>query len=250
MASEYLKWKYKDFKPDEKAELTAAEKRQNWWHYHKWWVVFAAVAVIGGFFLIRDVFFRPVPDYQVGYVSKTPLPNAVLVSLQARLEELGEDVNGDGRVLVEIFTYNLGFDSQSMTDVDAASTGITRLTVDLSTGRVYCLLLDDPEGFQSRMGALSYLGGAVPPVDDPVFGADDWREMVYRWEDCLALAALDLGTYSEFLDMAETKHDGQEAMAELYIGRRAVWDDQQRNSFAADERLFQALTAGAISMNE
>ena len=39
MASEYLKWKYRDVKPDEPIRLTRKEKALNWWHYHKWYVL-------------------------------------------------------------------------------------------------------------------------------------------------------------------------------------------------------------------
>ena len=245
MASEYLKQKYKDVKPDEKIELTPEQKRRNWWDYHKYWVLLGAVALIGFAWLIKDIFFHTEPDYQVGYVSKTALPEEVLKNLQARLEELGEDVNGDGRVTVELFTYTLGFDEQSLMDVDAVSTGITRLTVDLTSGRVYILLLDDPEGFRGRMGALSYLDGSTPPLDAPTA---DWTEMVYAWDDCPVLAGMDLGTYTRFLDLSEQKIDGQEAMAGLYVGRRAALNEGQKASFAADEALWRALTADAAAL--
>ena len=248
MASEYLKQKYKDVKPDEKIELTAEQKRRNWWDYHKYWVLLGAVALIGFAWLIKDIFFRPEPDYQVGYVSKTAPPEEVLRNLQARLEELGEDVNGDGRVLVEIFTYTLGFDEQSLMDVDAISAGVTRLTMDLSAGRVYILFLDDPEGFQARIGALSDLDGGLPPPEAPAHGAADWRSMVYAWDHCPVLTGMDLGTYTQFLDLSEQKINGQEAMAGLYVGRRAALNEGQKASFAADEALWQALTAGAAAL--
>ena len=248
MASEYLKQKYKDVKPDEKIELTAAQKRRNWWDYHKYWVLLGAVALIGCALLVKDIFFRPEPDYQVGYVSKTVPPEEVLKNLQTRLEELGEDVNGDGRVIVELIPYVLGFDSVSMIDVDAASAGITRLTVDLSAGRVYVLLLDDPEGFQGRMGALSYLDGGLPPLDDPSYGSADWAEMVYAWDDCPVLTNMDLGTYTRFLDLSEQKLSGQEAMAGLYVGHRATLNEGQKVSFAADEALWLRLTEGAADL--
>ena len=248
MASEYLKQKYKDVKPDEKIQLTAAQKRRNWWDYHKFWVLLGAVALIGCALLIRDIFFRPRPDYQVGYVSRTAAPEEVLEHLRARLEELGEDVNGDGRVTVELFTYTVGFDSAGMLDVDAASAAITRLTVDLTAGRVYILLLDDPEGFQGRIGALSYLDGAAPPLDDPAYGAADWAKMVYAWDGCPVLTNLDLGTYTQFLDLSEQRLSGQEAMAGLYIGRRAALNEGQKASFAADEALWLRLTENAADL--
>lgn len=250
MASEYLKQKYKDVKPDKKVELTLEQKRRNWWDYHKGWVLLGVVLAVAIGLLIRDIFFRPVPDYQVGYVSKTPLPAKVKDSLQTQLETFGEDVNGDGRVLVEIFTYTLDFGEQGMMDAEAATAGITSLTVDLFQGRVCLLLLDDPKGFQARMGALAYLDGGTPPLDDPSYGSDGWQEMVYAWEDCPILAGLNLGTYIQFFDIEEREIDGQAAMKGIYVGRRILFDEEQQTAFAADTRLWQALTSGAEALDD
>ncbi len=246
MASEYLKWKYRDVKPEEKTEMTPEQKRRNWWEYHKWWLLLALVFVVGAGFLIHDIFFRPVPDYEVGFVSKIQPPTEVLEALQAQLEAQGEDVNGDGRVLVELDVYSVGFDPLSMTDADATSAAITRLTVDLSSGQVYLLLLDDPEGFQARMGALCYLDGSIPPDDAEKHDAANWTDMVYRWEDCPVLAGMDLGTYQPFLGVEGPDTDGQSAMAGIYVARRALWTEEQAAGFTADEDLWQKLTAGAV----
>ena len=43
MASEYLKWKYRDVKPDEPIRLTQKEKALNWWQYHKWYVLLGSL---------------------------------------------------------------------------------------------------------------------------------------------------------------------------------------------------------------
>lgn len=249
MASEYLKKKYRDVKPAEKVELTPAEKRRNWWDYHKGWILLGAVLVFGMAWLIHDMFFRPKPDYMVGYICNTPAPSSVLTRLQEQLEALGEDVNGDGQVLVEITTYSMGFDEQGMNDVSAAASGVTRLTVDLSAGDLYLLLMDDPEGFQSRIGALGYLDGSLPPEDDDTYGAADWRQMVYAWEDCPVLAGLDLDTYIRFMDPEELEIDGQQAMKGFYVGRRALYDEDRRGAFAAADRLWQTVTAGATSLD-
>ena len=42
MASEYLKWKYRDVQPERAVELTSQQKRANWWYYHKWHVLLGA----------------------------------------------------------------------------------------------------------------------------------------------------------------------------------------------------------------
>lgn len=224
---------------------TTQERLRNWWDYHKGWVVFGTILCIGALSLIRDIFFRPKPDYQIAYVSTTPLPSAVLASLQQQLEAIGDDVNGDGRVLVELLTYDIGFDALSQMNVEATSANITRLTVDLTSGGVYILFLEDPQGFQARMGGLSYLDGTAPPLDHTA-SAEDWRQMVYPWESCPVLTSLELGTYRVFLDPDEREIDGQTAMERLYVARRVIRDDAQREAFAADERLWQRLTAGAF----
>lgn len=229
-------------------EYTRAEKMRNWWHYHIGWVIFAAVMVFGLIYFIHDMFFRPRPDYQVAFVTTRDVPAAVRANLQARLEELGEDVNGDGQVLVELLVYSLGFDAQSQINVEATSTSVTRLTVDLTTGRVYLVLLDNPEGFQSRIGALGYLDGAAPDTANPTHAAADWQQMVYPWENCPVLAGLDLGTYLPFTAPDGGEKDGQTVMEGIYMARRALRSEAQKQSFAADIRLWDALTAGAVPL--
>ena len=73
MASEYLKWKYRDVRPDAPAERTKKQRRQNWWHYHKWHigVGIAAVAIAGN--LAWHALTQVHPDYQIAYVGAYPL---------------------------------------------------------------------------------------------------------------------------------------------------------------------------------
>lgn len=250
MASEYLKWKFRDVKPEEKPVYTRKQKFWNWWDYHIGWMVLALVLVIGGVFLVRDMFFRPEPDYAVGYVSRTALPDEVETALRERLQELGEDVNGDGQVLVELYTYTVGFDRESKINVDETSAAFTGMTVELTSGKIGLVLLDDPEGFQARIGALGYPDGSPVPEDQESFGSADWQNMVYAWEDCPVLAALDLGTFTRFLDLEETPVDGQTALSGMYIGRRALRNEQEQARFAADARLWETLTAGAAPLTE
>lgn len=226
---------------------TRKERLRNWWDYHRGWVILGAAIFLGFTFLIRDMFFRPKPDYQVAYVSVDQPPASVLARLQEQLEAAGEDVNGDGRVLVELLTYPLGFDAQNMMNVEAATANVTRLTVDLTAGDVYLILLDDPAGFQGRMGFLSYLDGSLPAGDDPTASAGDWQQMVYPWENCPVLAALELGTYTRFLDASERELDGQTALEGIYVGRRAVRDEDPQR-FAAAQRLWQRLTENAVPL--
>lgn len=249
MASEYLKWKYKDVKPDEPVQYTKKELRRNWWDYNLGWVILGIVALIGAFFLIRDIFFRVKPDYVVAVVSTEIPPEETQDALEARLAELGEDLNGDGDVVVEVYVYELGFTDDNYTDVEMTQAAVTRLVVDMGGDEVYLVLTQDPENFQRRFGSLAYLDGA-PTADVEGYESENWRDMVYAWTDCPVLEGLDLGTFTRFLDLEENQIDGQEAMRELYIGRRAMLDEEDAQRFAGAERLWEKLTQGAAKAEE
>ena len=163
-------------------ELTPRQKASNWWHYH-WLYVAAAIAgaLIAGS-IIKDTVFRPRPDYQVGVVSRYELPVDTSNALTEALTQFGEDLNGDGRVLVQLNQYTVDFHSEE-TNADAYSqmAGVTRLSADLqSGGGTYVFLMEDPAGFEEQTGALQDLDGTGGDPDAP---PADWENMVYRWED-------------------------------------------------------------------
>ena len=244
-----MPWVTKDsketYQPQARQSYTQQQRLRNWWHYHAGWVAFAAVVLALGGVLVRDMYFRPEPDYRIGYVSTRPLPAEVVAGLQESLQQLGSDQNGDGRVLVEVRSYNLGFDAQSQLDTEATTAAMTSLSADLMSGAVNIFLLEDPEGFQRRMGALCYLDGTAPAQDAPDAEAENWRQMVYLWQDCPVLAALDVGEYTEFFDLEETPINGQTALQGVYVARKAAWSEEQEQAAAADTALWLAMTAGA-----
>lgn len=244
-----MPWVTKDsketYQPQARQSYTQQQRLRNWWHYHAGWVAFGAVVLALGGVLVRDMFFRPEPDYRIGYVSTQPLPAEVVAGLEESLQQLGSDRNGDGRVLVEVRSYNLGFDAQSQLDTEATTAAMTSLSADLMSGAVNIFLLEDPEGFQRRMGALCYLDGTAPAQDAPDAEAENWRQMVYLWQDCPVLAALDAGEYTEFFDLEETPINGQTALQGVYVARKAAWSEEQEQAAAADTALWLAMTAGA-----
>ena len=52
MASEYLKWKYRDVQRREEFVMTPEERRKNWWHYHKWHVVIGVLLIALAVYLV------------------------------------------------------------------------------------------------------------------------------------------------------------------------------------------------------
>ena len=213
--------------PEPPREYTKKEKAANWWHYHWMAVVVAVLVVVFGVWIIKDTVFQTRPDVQVAYVGTSDLPTDTVTALQDALTPFCSDLNGDGKVVVQVDSY-------------------TRLSAELSSGgKTYIFLLEDPEGFEAQTGALQYLDGTVP--DDPETTDADWREMVYRWTDCPVLTGLDLGGYEGLTLMDDVTGTNQSVLAHLYVGRRGVWDEKQVPTYEGCAELWDTLTAGAVS---
>jgi hypothetical protein len=172
MASEYLKWKYRDVKPDEKIHYTKKQKALNWWQYHKWWVLLAVILLVAG----GDILFHMLglgtvrPDYQIAYVASVPLDGETVRDLESALASLGEDCNGDGKILVQVNSY---VDMAVAQDTDAphyAAAAQVRLMADMETCESYFYLCADPEKLQQDYQILARADGELAgPGDAPFF---------------------------------------------------------------------------------
>lgn len=149
MASEYLKWKYRDVRPGEKKELTAAERRRNWWYYRKWHVLAGAALALIGAQLVYHALTQVHPDYQLAYVGFAPLSEEDAAAWEARLAALGTDANGDGKVVVQMASY-----LSSQEDAMYSYASSVKLMADLTAGESCFFLLEDPEGFQTGYAVL------------------------------------------------------------------------------------------------
>lgn len=239
MASEYLKWKYKDVKPREKVELTPSEKRKNWWHYHKWHVLIGVVlAIIGGNLIYSALGIGQVrPDYQFAYVGSSALPEDTVTALEAGLASLGEDANGDGQVSVSLRQYPL-----YSADPQTAMAAQIQLMADLTEGESCFFLLEDPERFQRDYHSLCRLDGSLPEEDD------NSAEGTYLlWDQCPALAGLDLGCYSDSVLGETVSGDSSELVSELAVARRGFWTEKTAAHPEGCAALWEKLTEGAIS---
>ena len=244
MASEYLKWKYRDVAPAEKIELTKAQKRKNWWHYHKWHVIVAAVLLC----MAANILYHMLgigevrPDYRVAYVGSAYLPDETVDALEAALAELGEDANGDGNAVVELRQYVSGGSEESSDAAYFTMAASTKLMADIADHESYFFLMDDPKTFQQGYHALRRMDGTLPADVD-----QDWESCCVRWADCPALAGLDLGSYAETLLTAQYAGDSQELLENLYFARRGFWTEKTSANVAACDALWDALMEGVLS---
>lgn len=240
MASEYLKWKYRDVKPEKAAELTPRQKRANWWHYHKWYVLLGAGLAALGFYLgARFLGVGQVkPDYQAAYVGSAALPEETVTALESALAELGADCNGDGRVVVRLNQYVMG-DSAGEGAVYSYA-GSTKLLADLDACDSYFFLLEDPAAFQENYQVLRCLDGSLPAE-----GEASYESCCLPWSACPALRALPLGEYSERILGQEICGDSQERLASLFVARRGFWTERTCSYPGECDALWDAITRGS-----
>lgn len=247
-----LNIKPEDLLPDEPLPQTRAQKVENWLHYHKWWLIGGAFLLLILGMLLHDMTSAPSYDYQMGIVTRQMLPEELLEELEAAFAALGEDLDGDGAVTVQLNQYNLQFsgEADAASSDPAAAAGavtnayelmaaMTRLSGDLTAAESYIFLTDDPAGLQQAALLFGYLDGSVPAE-----GADDVENMTVAWADTPA-ASLDLAP----LPLADgSQLDVQEWMAQYSFGFVAASEAdayQTEEALAARQasgRLWEALT--------
>lgn len=222
MASEYLKWKYRDVQPDVPVEQTPAQRRRNWWHYNKWYVLLAALlAGLGVSLLKSDLHIGEVlPDVQIAYVGDSLLPEDTVSALETALVPFCQDENGDGAVKITLNQYVL---PRSEQDGSYATAAQVRLMADLEDGQSGLFLLQDYETFQTHYEILAPEGAV--------------------WSDCPVLAGLALGTWQENVAGEVLTGNGQELLAPLWVARRSEWREPADG--LVYDRLWIALTKGA-----
>lgn len=202
MASEYLKKlarEQNDTPAEPKRERTSQEKWQNWWDYNKVYVYIAlAVILIVGWLVMDTVRNRePEADYQLAVVGSHYLPEEEVLQLQDALVVYGQDLNGDGQVLVKVKEYPIFADETNFQTVMAAQ---VQLSADFELCASVVLLVEDPERIQSQLEILDEQVG--------------W----YAWEDCPALADLvEEDTY----------------LSSLYVARRGLNEEELAQSSGA-----------------
>lgn len=228
MASEYLKRKYQDVKPDEPPPpLTGKAWWANWFYYNKGWLAVGAILllVLGGIIWDALGIGRIRPDYIFAYIGGNELPEECAAALEAELATLGEDVNGDGRVAVELRQYATNRSGEAETTMYYNYASNVKLMADMSAAESYFFIVEDPAGVQVSYQIFAQADGTPP--EDGDFETDG---KVFPWSGCPVLAGLSLD---------------QEPLSGLYIGRRYFYDEKQTASQEAGDALWQVIIKGA-----
>lgn len=240
MASEYLKWKYRDVQPNPKLEMTPQQKRANWWFYHKWQVLLGIGGVALGIYLgARALGVGQIkPDYQVAYVGSTAIPEETVTALESALADLGTDCNGDGKVVVCVNQYVMGDNSDDGAVYTYASS--TKLMADLDACDSYFFLLEDPVSFQKNYQVLRDFDGSLSEEAE-----QEQDSYCLAWSQCPVLQALPLGEFTEVLLGQEIHGDSQEQLAPLYVARRGFWTERTCSYLQECDTLWNVITRGS-----
>ncbi len=226
---------------EQKKQYTWRQRLGNWFYYNKLWVLVGLVLlwIIGSMLWNVLGIGQTAPDYIISYVGRLKLPQDCVDALEGALAQFGEDLNGDGEVVIKLNQHVVTDNSYADNVTYSYGAEITVLA-DITEGESHFFLLEDPVDFQLSFQVLANLDGSIPADGD--FEALD---KVFRWADCPELASLKLGTYEDsYLDITETG-EVQDLLKDLYLGRRYFLDPDQQENPEADNNFWQAITEGA-----
>lgn len=213
------------------------KKIENWIYYNKWWVLICAFFALAAVDMLWQAVKQVKPDYQIACVTESALPEDTVNALQSALAELGQDLNGDGKVVVSIRTYPVL--SQS-TDPEAArirAGNETKLVGDILQSASCFFLLDDPDNFQLRYHTLAMPDGSAPAEEDT-----EGLSKTVLWADCPVLSGLELGNYKESVMGIDFEESNQSVLAGLYLGRRYYPNPDSVKNREAYDALWNTIT--------
>lgn len=211
-----------DLIPEQPRILTPHERRVNWWHYHWHYLVLILCAVAALGWYLGRILTRVEPDYVVTVVSRTSPEQTLLDEVEARLEELASDENGDGRVTVEargiwldLAAFQEGGDLARLMESSQE-----RLNAEFYLCESMIFLVDDPAGLEEQYGCFRRLDGTDPRPEETLRVEEFARSV-----DTTVLAGLD--------DPA----DG----GQWYLARRLAEDVEDAEILARGDALWEVL---------
>ena len=150
--------------------LTPKERRANWWHYHWYYVALILAALLAAGWYTWQNLTAVRPDYVVTVVSRTDPAPELLEQVQAQLEAVGSDENGDGKITVEV--NGIWLDLSAMQEggdfARLMESSQEKLNATFYLGESTLFLVDDPAGLEQMYGCFCHLDGTDPQEGEAV----------------------------------------------------------------------------------
>ncbi len=168
---------------------TKKDKAKNWWYYNKvplfTIIGLAAVAVS----IFCSIAFKVKPDYTIAIMNEVMMDNESIKIVEDRIAQYGEDLNGDGQVLVTISNFAVAQStSDSAYDVQAQQAAFVKFAADMSTAESM-IWLHDIVGYHS-MGDTA---GIFQKLDTDKAVGDG---TMIEWNNVPGLAGEDFSAYT------------------------------------------------------
>lgn len=129
-----------------KAEPENMKPRSKWEHfmfYYKWPTVAIVLVVAVLAFVIRDSATRVKEDYSVLLATSKYYTESEIIQFKNQLSEYGYDVNGDGKVVVDVINIMISDPNKKVNDPQIEMAMNTKLMGELSAGDSVILFFDD-----------------------------------------------------------------------------------------------------------
>ncbi len=198
--------------------------KRDWWYYHRIFFIIGAVLVAFVGFFIYDLATRVIPDYNVGIVSQSFLPEETLNAIAVDISMFAQDLNEDGTVNIQMNLYNQSLDpDEPAVDANTQMAAVTRFSADLSMPENVIIFTDNFDEVQTTYSIFGTLGDSGMPA-----------QTIEEGSVAVADTAL-VPTVTEFVDpMAQQAY---ETFYETFVfGVRLVSDEIKSD---ADELLIQ-----------
>ena len=185
-------------KKAEQSGKTPRGKWQNFWYYHKWHVIIGVVAFVVVAWSVISSVTTVKPDFTIGLLTQKTYPDSVLNALTGEMEKYGKDLNGDGKVVVQVAQFVLpgeassaAFPSassdmaQQQQNLEALQAYQAKWITDMSVGTSMIMISDNANFIQQEKTnrIFSYLDGTTPSST-----ATDYDKMRVPLEKCPKLA--------------------------------------------------------------
>lgn len=166
MASEYLKWKYRNELPDD-GNQDNGRTWKNWFYYHKWYLLAGIIvtAMLGSLFSAVFGIGKTKPDLELAAAVSEPLSEETLTFIEEQFGQLAGDFNNDGKTVVKVHYYLLNApDHTPVSEQEARMyyASEIQLAGDLEECDSFLFLMDDPNRFQRSFQILSLKDGSEP----------------------------------------------------------------------------------------
>lgn len=218
-------------------QMTWRQRVENAWFYYKWHVIGSAFAIVLITLFVHDIVTNVSPDYQLAVMTPNYLSDEVTQKLEQALLPLVDDLNGDGKTLVTVVTYQMAVPgaqtaSAPVVDPNMQMAATTRMAADAQMIESLLFITDYPAEYHQSTEMFLYNDGTEPAAGV----APDPDRLGVPLKDCPPLAEMLAG-------------DGMERFQDYRLVRRAVAPtllEKNKNDLArrvaAGDALFAKLT--------